>query len=108
VARKYAVLRGHCEALGRPYDSILRTQMTLFLLLAESRAAADAKLAQVDPLLSALLGDSIVAMTPDEAITYYRGLVAAGVQYFIPAVNGFDEETLRLLAEEVIPAVQPG
>jgi len=46
-------------------------------------------------------------MTPDEAIAHYRRLVEAGVQYFIPAMNGNDEETLRLLAQEVVPAVQP-
>jgi len=58
-------------------------------------------------MLSDLLGDSIIAMTPDEAIAYYRQLIAAGAQYFIPAMNGNDEETLRLLAREVVPAVQP-
>ena len=107
VARKYAVLKDHCDALGRPYESILRTHMTLFLILAETPAAVEAKRAEVAPMLSDLLGDSIIAMTPDEAIAYYRRLVEAGVQYFIPAVSGNDEETLHLLAQEVVPAVQP-
>jgi hypothetical protein len=33
-------------------------------------------------------------------------LAAAGVQYFIPCLWGYDLETMRLLAEQVIPEVR--
>lgn len=106
VVRKYGALQSHCEAHGRPYDSVLRTHMPLYLLLGETQAAADAKLGQLSPIGRQLVMDSVMALTPDQAIAYFRGLVAAGVQYFIPAINGNDVETVRLLAEEVVPAVQ--
>ena len=43
--------------------------------------------------------------TPREAIAHYQALADAGMQYFLAAVDGHDTETVRLLAEEVMPAV---
>src|SRR5258706_12374907 len=57
------------------------------------------------PPLRALFQTSLLAVTVDEAIAHYQGLVAAGVQYFMATLWGHDLETLRLLAERVIPAV---
>jgi hypothetical protein len=42
VVRKYAVLRQHCEKLGRPYESVLRTFYPN-LLLAETEPEVQAK-----------------------------------------------------------------
>jgi hypothetical protein len=39
-------------------------------------------------------------------IAHYERLVRAGLQYFIAFVYGNDLETIRLLAEEVIPEVR--
>ena len=47
----------------------------------------------------------MVAATPDEAVDYYRELVGCGMRYFFVTVAPQDEETLRLLAEEVMPRV---
>ncbi|MDQ4076066.1 MAG: LLM class flavin-dependent oxidoreductase, partial [Chloroflexota bacterium] len=44
VQRKLAALRRHCEALGRPYDTLLRTHLTGWLILAEDEARLQAKL----------------------------------------------------------------
>jgi hypothetical protein len=41
--------------------------------------------------------------TPNNAISYYRALADAGMHYFIASVS--DTQTLRLLAEEVMPEV---
>ena len=40
LRRKLAVLRGYCEEIGRPYDDILRTHFTTWLILAETETAA--------------------------------------------------------------------
>jgi hypothetical protein len=40
---------------------------------------------------------------PEDAVAYYRALVAVGVRYFITSVA--DAQTLKLLAEEVVPQV---
>ena len=105
VRRKYAVLRNHCEAVGRPYDSILRTYLNLPVILADTHAAAEAKVATMPPPLRELFQTSLLAATPAEAIDHYRSLVEAGVQYFMASLWGQDLETLHLLAEKVIPAV---
>ncbi len=49
VRHKYAVLKQHCEAIGRPYDDILRTHFTPWLMIAETEAEAQAKLARYYP-----------------------------------------------------------
>jgi hypothetical protein len=105
VRRKYAVLRRECEAVGRPYESILRTYLHLPVILGETREAVEAKVATMPPPLLALFQPSLLAVTVDEAIAHYHGLAAAGVQYFMATLWGHDLETLRLLAERVIPAV---
>lgn len=105
VRRKYAALKAHCEAVGRPYDAILRSYLDLPVILGETHAAVEAKVATMPPPLRELFRTSTLAMTPDEAIVHYRDLVAAGVQYFMASHWGQDLETLHLLAERVIPAV---
>src|SRR5438067_1156210 len=44
VERKYAALHQHCRALGRPYNSMLRSQFTFRLVLAQTPASVQAKL----------------------------------------------------------------
>jgi len=46
----------------------------------------------------------IVAGTPAQLIAYYRRLVEAGMRYFIVSC-GSDIETLRILAQDVMPQV---
>ena len=43
VAHKLDVLGRHCDDLGRDYESILRTHITLPLVVARDRAAVEAK-----------------------------------------------------------------
>jgi alkanesulfonate monooxygenase SsuD/methylene tetrahydromethanopterin reductase-like flavin-dependent oxidoreductase (luciferase family) len=108
VRRKYDVLRRHCEAAGRDYDSILRSHVD-FLMLAPTPAAAEAKVAALSEGFRTYVGNPHpLCMTPDEAIPYFRGLVAAGVQYFTMLLWPGDEETLRMLGEQVMPAVSAG
>jgi alkanesulfonate monooxygenase SsuD/methylene tetrahydromethanopterin reductase-like flavin-dependent oxidoreductase (luciferase family) len=108
VQRKYAALRRHCEAIGRPYTSILRTYLDFPVVLAETAAAVQAKVAQVPEEAQAFYRSSFLAATPQEAVRHYRALAAAGVQYFIAATWEHDAETLRVLAEQVMPEVVAG
>jgi alkanesulfonate monooxygenase SsuD/methylene tetrahydromethanopterin reductase-like flavin-dependent oxidoreductase (luciferase family) len=105
VRRKLDVLDQHCATLGRPPESLLRSHITYPLILAETREALKAKTDAIPPANRELMRASLVACTPDDAITYYRSLAGAGLQYFIPTTYGLDVETLDLLAHRVIPAV---
>ncbi len=111
VRRKFDALARHCAELGRPENEILRTHMTLYLMLAPTEAEAAAKLARLDPERSThprtrRAGNQFVlAATPERAISYYRALAAAGVQYFVVQLDASDRETIDLLAREVVPAL---
>lgn len=105
VRRKLQVLRGHCEALGRPYDAILRSHFSV-AVLAETKAELQAKLAAIPESLIAFLGTMLLVGTPEQLIESYRALVTAGMQYFVVSLIGADSGTLRLLGEQVMPALQ--
>src|ERR1700749_2406861 len=107
VARKYGILRGFCAAAGRPFESVLRSHFTPLLVLAEDEPQLARKRAAQripDPHLTV----RHVFATPSEAVQHYQTLADAGVQYFIAGIDGGDEETMRLLAQAVWPALQPG
>lgn len=109
VRRKLAVLRRHCDELGRPYDDILRTHFTTWLMLATDEAAAQAKLDRYYPHgLSADQRLARVVGTPEMAVAYYQALADAGIQYFVVQIpDASDVETIRLLATDVAPHVKP-
>jgi alkanesulfonate monooxygenase SsuD/methylene tetrahydromethanopterin reductase-like flavin-dependent oxidoreductase (luciferase family) len=104
IARKFDTMKRWCEEYGRPYASILRTHFTMPLVLAPTRAALETKLARIPPDTLGWYADALFAGTPEEAITFYRGLAALGFQYFITNPLGGDEETVELLGTEVMPA----
>ncbi len=104
--RKLAILADHCAAVGRDYDSILRTAS--FSVFA---AATEAGLDQLTaPHLHgrdrAELAAGSAVGTPARLIDTFNSLVDAGIQYFILYVHApTDLDRLRLLAAEVIPHV---
>lgn len=111
IERKLAVLCRHCQELGRPFDTILRTYGTGWLILGRDAARVQARLDHYFPQglearYSGPWRNFVFAGTPEEAAAHYRALVQAGIQYFIvETLDAADEETMRLLAEEVIPRV---
>jgi F420-dependent oxidoreductase-like protein len=81
VRAKLAVLRRHCEAIGRSYDDIERTA-----------------LGRID------LGER--GMTARQAIEYCRAVRDAGIQHLIVSIpNDFEIAPIELMGKEVIPAV---
>jgi alkanesulfonate monooxygenase SsuD/methylene tetrahydromethanopterin reductase-like flavin-dependent oxidoreductase (luciferase family) len=103
VRHKYNVLREHCAAIGRPYESVLRTFHFVPALLADNPTALAAKRERVPrELLASADTEALIGM-PEQAVARLNSLVAAGCQYFTLAV--MDADTLRLLAEQVVPAV---
>lgn len=105
VRHKLDVLRRHCVELGRPYEDILRTHFTAWLMIAPTEAEAEAKLRRYYP--EGLTEDqrySRVVGTPEQVAAYYQELADAGIQHFVcQSLDAADEETFRLLAEEVAP-----
>ncbi|MDP9370843.1 MAG: LLM class flavin-dependent oxidoreductase [Chloroflexota bacterium] len=108
VRHKLNILRGHCEAVGRPFDDILRTHFTTWLILAEDEASAQAKLNRYYPEgVPANKRETRIVGTPDTVLSYFQTLADAGIQYFVvQSLDAGDEETFRLLAQEVAPRVK--
>jgi len=75
------------------------------LFLAETDAALQAKLESVPQTTRERFAPSTVAGTPRDVILYFRTLVEAGMRYFITFIYPKDIETVRLLAEHVVPEV---
>jgi alkanesulfonate monooxygenase SsuD/methylene tetrahydromethanopterin reductase-like flavin-dependent oxidoreductase (luciferase family) len=105
VERKYAALRAHCQAVGRPYDSVLRSHFTPLLTLAENQSDLERKAAGAR-IPDKQLRSVPVFATPDQAIAHFQALADAGVQYFLATINGKDDESVHLFAEAVIPAIK--
>jgi alkanesulfonate monooxygenase SsuD/methylene tetrahydromethanopterin reductase-like flavin-dependent oxidoreductase (luciferase family) len=106
VRRKYVALRRHCEAVGRPYETVLRSHFASPVVLAESDRAVREKLDALPPTGRERMRPSTVAGTPRAVVATLRALAAAGVQYFIAVLHATDAETLGLLAERVVPELQ--
>jgi alkanesulfonate monooxygenase SsuD/methylene tetrahydromethanopterin reductase-like flavin-dependent oxidoreductase (luciferase family) len=105
VARKLAALRRHCDAIDRPFDTVVRSYLASPLLLADSAVAVQAKVDALPRSYAAGFGQGILAGTPAEVIPFFQGLIATGVNYILLMVAGTDLDSLRRFAEQVMPAL---
>ncbi len=107
---KLATLRRRCDEIGRPFESILRSHFTIWLMLAEDEAAVRRKLDRYFPDgLDDTWRRAVVAGTPAQVVPYYQAYADIGMQYFVvQTLDAGDDETIRLLAERVAPRIAPG
>src|SRR5579864_2090149 len=100
IKQKLAVLKQHCETVGRDYESIHRTSST-FCLLADSDEQA---LALLPAELKARLGESVKTALiggPETLRQRLAAYEAAGVQeLLLRFVDGTNLEALRRFAKE--------
>jgi len=100
VRRKLDILRGYCEAIGRPYESIVRSHFLNQVVLAPTAERAQRK-------REALPAIYRTVRTPRPLVDYYRPFLAAGVQYLIVNLASHDDvETIELLIKQVLPELQ--
>ncbi|MFM9106750.1 MAG: LLM class flavin-dependent oxidoreductase [Chloroflexota bacterium] len=111
VRRKLDALRGHCEAIGRPYDEILRTHFTIKLVIGRTDAHAIGKLEAILASPSTSPGtrrshrSAFVVGSVETVAAHYRAILETGIQYFVVQVDASEIETLELLMGEVAPRV---
>jgi hypothetical protein len=98
VRHKLAVLRGHCDAAGRDYDTIEKTRIQPWALARDAAAVAAKRerLATRGPL-PGFVG------TVFEAIDLIGQYQNAGVDLLIDADRGNDVETRELFVSDVMP-----
>lgn len=86
IRHKYAVLREHCEAVGRDYQSIERTNLNSLYVTRDGREGS---------------------LTPAQAVDLMGGWAEAGSQHAIFSLrNVWDGSGLELVGGEVIPHVR--
>jgi alkanesulfonate monooxygenase SsuD/methylene tetrahydromethanopterin reductase-like flavin-dependent oxidoreductase (luciferase family) len=108
ASSKLDLLRRYCDEVGRPYENILRSHFTIWLILAEDEESVRRKVDRYFPDgLDSIWQQCVIAGTPEQVVPYYQSFADAGMQYFIAQVlDARDEETFRLLAQEVMPRIQ--
>jgi len=80
IAHKYAVLKEHCERLGRPYDEIER---------------------------STLQSVDLDAYSTDQVVAHFGALGEAGAQHILMSVRGVSDVTkLERIGAEVLPQLR--
>jgi alkanesulfonate monooxygenase SsuD/methylene tetrahydromethanopterin reductase-like flavin-dependent oxidoreductase (luciferase family) len=105
VDRKLAALSAHLAAAGRPVNAILRSHWSGPVVVAETPARAQSKWEALPAWMQSSFASSAIVGTPNEVVDRYRPLIRAGMSYLIAAVVGTDVETVRLLGQQVLPAV---
>ena len=87
IARKYQVLRAHCDAIGRPFEDIERSTLQGNLHLTRDGAAGSA--------------------SPARIVDYYGELADAGAQHILFSMQDVhDTAGLELFGETVIPQLR--
>jgi F420-dependent oxidoreductase-like protein len=109
IRQKLAVLRKHCDTVGRDYDSIIKsTNVPLFLLRpGEDPEKATEKARAPYGFDLAEFRNMVRVGTPDEIIAQLQARIEAGADYInvnLPRI-AYDHEMLHRFAEEVIPHV---
>ncbi len=98
VAQKYAVLRDHCERVGRPLEQVTRCNNIGLLIAANEREPAAKRARHGD--------DFDLVGTPDAIVDGLRRYAAAGSQYVtFNMPDAHEIEPILLLGETVVPAV---
>lgn len=97
---KLEILRGHCEAVGRDYNSIQKTWACECVAVADSQEEAE-QVAQRSPFYSP---DSAIVGTPDRVAEQISAWVGADVQHFQLRFADFPRTNcMERFAREVLP-----
>ena len=84
LRRKYAILRQHCEAVGRPFDEIERSSLQSTRLSPDGAAGTE---------------------TPDAAAERFAALAAAGAQHVIVGIQNIEQPGVDALAARLVELV---
>ncbi len=104
VKKKLAVLRMHCEAAGRDYDSILKTKLTR-VLISKDEEEVNRKVAELSNMMPAgMLKEAMIYGTPKQVQDQIEEFADAGIEYLITSFSGPNElQSLMLFGEIVLP-----
>ena len=105
LRHKFAVLRGHCEDLGRDYEEITRSTSVNVFLLEEGENPESATALARGSVSYDEYSRRFMVGTAEEIVERLRPRVEAGVNYFIvylPRV-AYDPAMVERFAREIVP-----
>jgi F420-dependent oxidoreductase-like protein len=105
VRHKLEVLRGHCDAVGRTYDEIIKsTGVSVHLVESERTAERETAQARGDKSYEDYARQTIVG-TPEMVRERLQRYVDVGIDYFIVSIprNAYDLTLQQRFAREVAP-----
>jgi F420-dependent oxidoreductase-like protein len=107
IRNKLAVLRGHCEQVGRNYDDIIKSSNAniVFVKAGDDIERATEKVRATYRWSVEELHRNAVVGTPEEVVARLVPLTQAGINYFItyfPRI-AYDHEPMHIFAEQVAP-----
>jgi len=104
VKKKLEVLREHCRAVGRDYDSILKTKLGQAYIDSDP-AAVLARVSMMEKMVPpGMLKEVMVYGTPEQIQKQVEEFRDAGVEYFIMSFNpGAELQAIQLFGEKVLP-----
>jgi alkanesulfonate monooxygenase SsuD/methylene tetrahydromethanopterin reductase-like flavin-dependent oxidoreductase (luciferase family) len=86
IARKYAILREHCQAVGRPYQEIERSTLQFLNISSDGRNGTE---------------------TPSRIVDRLGELGDAGAQHIVVSLRDvFETDKLELIGRELIPQLK--
>jgi len=102
IRHKLAVLRQHCETVGRNYDDIVKSAEAEVLVIGRGD---DPEQARARARGYGGFREGTVVADADDVAAHLRTLIKAGIDYFIVYVPGvaYDQEPLHRFETEVIP-----
>ena len=117
-AHKSEVLRGHCEAIGRPFEEITRSS-NYNVVIGATQAEVDDRIAWVEEHYANTVPDKAPGVaeefrrgplvgTPDQIVEKLRALQDLGMTYAICyfAEAAYDRSGIELFAREVAPRLR--
>ncbi len=111
LQHKLDVLRGHCDAVGRDYDTI-RKQLVCTVIVRAGPAQVEEELAQFAEergLPPERARQMAIAGTPEEVVARLAPYIGIGFDMFLVMERTpLDYETLRLFMQEVAPRLRGG
>jgi alkanesulfonate monooxygenase SsuD/methylene tetrahydromethanopterin reductase-like flavin-dependent oxidoreductase (luciferase family) len=108
IRHKLDVLKGHCDAVGRDYDEIIRSSSALVHLLKPGEDPDSATISFRGDRSLEEYGRSYVVGTSEQIVENLRTKLDAGINYFIIYLQGvaYDPSLVEQLATEVVPHLQ--
>jgi F420-dependent oxidoreductase-like protein len=102
VKQKLSILRDHCKAVGRDYNSILKTKLGAIVIDKDGEALKQRIAQNFKDMAQGRLNEFIMAGTPEEIRKKIEAFRDVGVDYMVVSFEPQRQlESLRLFGDEV-------